>query len=74
MKVIIYGKDNCPYCDMAKQLSEHKGYDTTYKKLGEDFQPPEMAETFPDARTFPQIIADGVKIGGFAEFSEKYGF
>jgi len=25
-------------------------------------------ETFPGARTFPQIIVDGEKIGGFTEF------
>jgi len=74
MNVIIYGKANCPYCDMAKQLSEHKGYDTTYKNLGKDFQPQEMREEFPDALTFPQIIVDGEKIGGFTEFNEKYGF
>ncbi len=27
-----------------------------------------LAETFPGARTFPQIIVDGEKIGGFTEF------
>lgn len=73
MEVIIYGKDNCPYCDMAKKLAERKGYDTTYKKLGQDFDALEMAEQFPAARTFPQIIADGDKIGGYAQFEEKYG-
>jgi glutaredoxin len=25
-------------------------------------------ETFPGARTFPQIIVDGEKIGGYTEF------
>ena len=73
MKVIIYGKDNCPYCDMAKKLSERKGYDTTYKKLGQDFDALEMADLFPHARTFPQIIADGKAIGGYTEFEKDYG-
>ena len=73
MKVIIYGKDNCPYCDMAKKLSERKGYDTTYKKLGQDFDALEMARLFPNARTFPQIIADGKAIGGYTEFEKDYG-
>ena len=73
MKVTIYGKDNCPYCDMAKKLSERKGYDTTYKKLGQDFDALEMAELFPHARTFPQIIADGKAIGGYTEFEKEYG-
>ena len=73
MKVTIYGKDNCPYCDMAKKLSERKGYDTTYKKLGQDFDALEMARLFPNARTFPQIIADGKAIGGYTEFEKDYG-
>ena len=73
MKVTIYGKDNCPYCDMAKKLSERKGYDTTYKKLGQDFDAIEMARLFPNARTFPQIIADGKAIGGYTEFEKDYG-
>ena len=73
MKVTIYGKDNCPYCDMAKKLSERKGYDTTYKKLGQDFDALEMARLFPNARTFPQIIADDKAIGGYTEFEKEYG-
>ena len=27
-------------------------------------------ETFPGARTFPQIIVDGDKIGGYQEFKK----
>jgi len=73
MKVTIYGKDNCPYCDMAIKLSEKEGYDTTYKKLGRDFDNLDWATEFPNARTFPQIIADDEKIGGYTEFAEKYG-
>ena len=73
MKVIIYGKDNCPYCVMATKLSERKGYETTYKKLGTDFDALEMAEQFPTARTFPQIIVNDEKIGGYTEFEKSYG-
>ena len=35
--IIIYGKDNCPYCDMAKGLAEREGHDLTVKMLDEDF-------------------------------------
>lgn len=68
MNVEIYSKPQCPYCDMAKRLAEQKGYNLTYKMLGEDFGREEMLETFPGARTFPQIIVDGEKIGGYTEF------
>ena len=68
MKVEIYSKPQCPYCDMAKRLAEQKEFDLTYKMLDEDFDRETLMETFPGARTFPQIIVDGEKIGGFTEF------
>lgn len=68
MKVEIYSKPQCPYCDMAKRLAEQKGFDLTYKMLNEDFDREALMETFPGARTFPQIIVDGEKIGGYTEF------
>lgn len=66
----IYGKDNCPFCDKAKALCERIGEDYVYKLLGTDFTREEMFETFPTARTFPQIIVDGNKIGGYTELDK----
>ena len=63
----IYGKPQCPFCDRAKALCEQKGYEYTYKQLGEDFDREFMLEKFPTARTFPQILAHGEAIGGFQE-------
>ena len=68
MKVEIYSKPQCPYCVQAKALAEREGYELTYKMLDEDFDRETLMETFPGARTFPQIIVDGKKIGGFTEF------
>jgi glutaredoxin len=68
--ITIYGKDNCPYCDKAKSLCERIGEEYEYKLLGTDFTGQEMKETFPTARTFPQIIVDGSKIGGYTELEE----
>ena len=68
MKVEIYSKPACPFCIQAKNLAEQKGYNLTYKMLNEDFTRDELFEVFPSARTFPQIIVDGKKIGGFKEF------
>ena len=66
--ITIYGKTQCPYCDAAKALCEQKGLEYEYKQLGEDFDKEEMMETFPGARTFPQIQIDGKNIGGYTEF------
>lgn len=68
MKVEIYSKPQCPYCVQAKALAEREGHELTYKMLDEDFNREQLMETFPGARTFPQIIVDGEKIGGFTEF------
>jgi len=69
MKVEIYSKPQCPFCVQAKALAEREGYELTYKMLDEDFDRETLMETFPGARTFPQIIVDGEKIGGFTEFA-----
>jgi len=69
----IYGKTPCPFCDMAKNLCEKEGLEYTYKHYGIDFSRDEMLETFPGARTFPQIIVDGNKIGGYTELKEHLG-
>lgn len=77
MIIEIYGKDNCPYCDkavfIAQQFIQESEHKYTYKKLGKDFNREEMMETFPGARTFPQIRVDGKNIGGYTEFEALVG-
>ena len=70
MKVEIYSKPQCPYCDMAKALAEREEHDLTVKMLDVDFDREVLMETFPGARTFPQIIGNGDKIGGYQEFKK----
>ena len=55
MKVEIYSKPQCPYCDMAKRLAEQRGYDLTYKMLNEDFDRETLMETF-QVQEHSQII------------------
>ena len=66
----IYGKPQCPSCVKAKQLCEMRQLSFEYKQLGTDFDREEIMEMFPGARTFPQIIVDGNKIGGYQEFKK----
>lgn len=69
----IYGKEQCPFCDMAKVLCTQKQKEYKYFQLGTDFTREEMIEKFPTARTFPQIILEDEKIGGFEQLKEKLG-
>ena len=65
----IYGKPMCPFCDKAKNLCETRGFKYTYKSLGTDYTREELLEQFPNARTVPQIIINGEKIGGYEQFA-----
>jgi glutaredoxin len=66
----IYGKPMCPFCDKAKRLCETQGFDFTYKSLGTDYTREELMEQFPNARTVPQIVINGKKIGGYDAFTK----
>jgi glutaredoxin 3 len=68
MKVEIYSKDQCGYCDMAIKLAEMRQLDTVVKKLGVDFDREQLLEKFPGARTFPIVLVDGEVVGGYTDF------
>ena len=66
----IYGKPQCPFCEKAKSLCETRGFKYTYKSLGTDYTRDELMEQFPNARTVPQIVIGGKKIGGYDQFTQ----
>ena len=69
----IYGKKRCLFSYRAKQLCKREKLSYSYKQLGEDFIKEEFYEKFPGAKTFPQIIMNGEKIGGYTELVDKLG-
>ena len=73
MNIEIWGKEPCPFCVMAKNLCEQKGLEYNYKHYGIDFSRNEMLDTFPTARTFPQIIVNEEKIGGYDNLKKLLG-
>jgi glutaredoxin len=70
MKITIYGKDNCTYCTMAKNLAESKGAEVRYLSMGKDYTAQNFMAEFPGARTFPQVVFNGRKVGGYAALVE----
>jgi glutaredoxin len=68
--ILIYGKPMCPFCDRAKSLCEQRGFAYEYKSLGTDYTKEELLETFPGARTVPQIVVNGNKVGGYEQFTQ----
>ena len=67
----------CPFCDKAKAFCEQRGFDYEYKVLDTDYTKEELLETFPGARTVPQIVINGEKVGGydgFMKYIEETGY
>ena len=72
MEVKIYSKDNCIFRTKAKAvLSSHN---PKVLMLDEDYSRDQFFEIFPTAKTFPQIIINGEKIGGYHELERWMAF
>ena len=57
----------------SKTIVQERKLDFLYKELNKDFTKQEFFEQFPGANTFPQIILDGKKIGGYSELAIQLG-
>lgn len=67
MKVIIWSKPSCQFCDMAKSLLNSKGIAYQENKIGDGYTRDDLLAAVPTARTVPQIFVDDKLIGGFQE-------
>lgn len=70
MKIVMYSKDDCSYCDRARELLKITGKEFIEYKLGKDFTRETLKAVFPSAKTFPVIVLDNNYIGGYNELSE----
>lgn len=64
--ITVYSKNNCPFCDQAKNLLKLKGIDYSEIKIDEDPTAREFVLS-KGHRTVPQIYQDGELLveGGF---------
>jgi len=72
MSVLIYTKDNCPYCVKAKTLLTIKSIEFTESKIGKDITREEFMSLFPEQRTVPLIFINDQKIGGYDDLAEHF--
>jgi glutaredoxin len=70
MKAIVWSKDNCTFCEQAKNLLTLKGIDYEERKIGYGWTKEELLEAVPTARAVPQIFLDDNLIGGFQHLVE----
>jgi len=68
-RTIIYGKDDCPYCQLAKVELTLRNIDYEYISLT-DINKTASEVTGRDVYTVPQIYIDGQYIGGYAQLME----
>jgi len=72
MSVVVWSRDKCFYCHMAKNILELKGIEFEERNTSLNrWSRADMLEAVPDAKTFPQILIDDEHIGGFTEL-QKY--
>ena len=72
MSVIIYSRDDCPWCDRARDLLYSKGVEYEEIKIGREITREEFKERFPSVKTVPYIIIDGNVIGGYEDLLSHY--
>ncbi len=74
---VVYSKTTCPWCIKAKELLAQKGVQVEEHVLGQS--PKAMTkEAICEAvgreiNTVPQIVLDGVYIGGYTDLARYYG-
>ncbi len=75
-KIEIYTLDYCPFCQKAKFFLDDKKvkYEEIPCEDNEDKMRKILTEKFnlKSLATFPQIVIDGVNIGGYTDLIEKY--
>ena len=73
MTVDIYSKTVCSFCTNAKTLLNDRGISFVEHNIENDSTTfNEFKARFPTAKTVPQIVIDGVAIGGFTELVEYF--
>jgi glutaredoxin len=68
LKVLIYTKDNCIWCDRAKILLDSKKISYNEIDLSDDSERLKFYKKIGDnVKTVPQVFIDDKRIGGFQD-------
>lgn len=69
---VILGKENCTWCDMAKELIEGEGFTYTYFDVT-NAAPLRIFLKSLDLTTVPQIyVQGGAYVGGYQELAAAF--
>ena len=67
MNFTVYSKDGCPYCTKECEKLELAKFKFVEYKLDQHFDRNAFYEEFGTGQTFPQVVCNGVKLGGCTE-------
>jgi len=71
MKAIIWTKNGCGYCNLAKSLLRENYAEIEERNIQQDWTKAQLLYVLPDVKTVPQIFIDGKYVGGYEEL-KKY--
>lgn len=71
--ITVYSKTNCQNCTKSVLLLELKGVVHEVLKLDVDFTQDDVSVLAQGQRSYPLILVDGVKLGGFEQLKEYLG-
>ena len=67
MNFAVYSKDGCPYCTQVSEVLRLAKFNFVEYRLDEHFDRVAFQQEFGSDATFPQVVANGVKLGGCQE-------
>jgi len=68
--ITIYSRPGCKWCETSKSLLELRGIEYNELMLDVDITADQLKQLVPGARSVPQIMDDGIHIGGYKELAE----
>lgn len=68
-KVIVYSKEGCPYCRMAKELLAARHINFEEVRVDLDTEKLDEMMRLSNRRTVPQIFINGQSIGGYDDLA-----
>ncbi len=72
-RVTVYSTASCPYCSKTKTMLDK--WNIAFDEIridNDDAAMKEFAKVTSGARSVPQILIDGMPIGGFTELTELH--
>lgn len=68
MYAVIWSKDQCMFCEMAKDLLADHNIEYQERNISKgEWTREQLEEAAPGSKTVPQIFLDGNYIGGFTD-------